>query len=104
MICTLTARRLNTGAYDQFRTAWDATYTTSDEIRRWASIYHARDLTDPDIVVSLGLFDGTADELRAVQAGISSDSVDLIAPHVAAVLLDGSYEVLAELAPSSDAP
>ena len=63
MICTLTARRLNPGAYDEFRAAWDATYTTHDEVVRWSHIYHARDLTDPDVVVSFGLFDGTADEL-----------------------------------------
>jgi hypothetical protein len=104
MICTLTARRLNPGAYDEFRAAWDATYTTHDEIRRWSHIYHARDLSDPDIVVSFGLFDGTADELRAIQARISSSDTDLITPHVATTLLDGSYEVLAELTPGTDAP
>ncbi len=96
MICTLTARRLNAGAYDDFRAAWDATYAGNDELRRWSQVYHARDLTDPTIIVSFGLFDGTADELRAAQARMSGDGTDLIAPHVAAVLLDGSYEVLAE--------
>ena len=103
MICTMTARRLNAGAYDEFRDAWDATYRTQDEIRRWSHIYHARDLSDPDIIVSFGLFDGTANELRAIQARNSSDNADLLAPHVAANLLDGSYQVLAELTPSSDA-
>ncbi|MGH2861734.1 MAG: hypothetical protein ACRDLT_09570 [Solirubrobacteraceae bacterium] len=104
MICTLTARRLNPGAYDEFRAAWDATYTTHDQVRRWSHIYQARDLTDPDIVVSFGLFEGSADELRATQAGISGDAADLITPHVTTVLLDGSYEVLAELTPSSATP
>jgi hypothetical protein len=104
MICTLTARRLNADAYDEFRAAWDATYTTDDEIRRWSHIYHARDLTDPDVIVSFGFFDGTAEELRAIQARNSSANADLIAPHVATNLLDGSYQVLAELTPSSVAP
>jgi hypothetical protein len=101
MICTLTARRLNPGAYDDFRAAWDATYTTHAEIRHWSHIYHARDLSDPDIVVSFGLFEGTADDLRATQAATSSDTTDLITPHVAATLLDGSYEVLDVLTPST---
>jgi hypothetical protein len=104
MICTLTARRLNPGAYDAFRAAWDATYTTHDEIRQWNSIYHARDLTDPDTVVSFGLFEGTADELRTTQARMSRNDTDLITPHVAATLLDGAYEVIAELTPSTDVP
>jgi hypothetical protein len=104
MICTLTARRLNPGAYDDFRAAWDATYTTRDEIRRWSHIYHARDLTDPDVVVSLGIFEGDDDQLRAVQEGMSGGTADLIARHVAATILDGSYEVIAEITPRTDAP
>ncbi|MGH2860893.1 MAG: hypothetical protein ACRDLT_05205 [Solirubrobacteraceae bacterium] len=103
MICTLTARRLNPGAYDEFRAAWDATYATHDELGRWSHVYHARDLTDPAIIVSLGLFDGTADELRAAQAHMSGNTTDLITTHVAATLLDGSYEVVAELTPNSGA-
>jgi hypothetical protein len=76
MIGTMTARRRNAGASDEFRDAWDATYRTQDEIRRWSHIYHARDLSDPDIIVSFGLFDGTANELRAIQARHSSDNAD----------------------------
>ena len=47
-------------------------------------IYHARDLSDPDIIVSFGLFDGTANELRAIQARHPSDNADPLAPRVAA--------------------
>ena len=101
MICTLTARRLNPGAYDEFRAAWDATYAIHDELGRWSHIYHARDLTDPAIIVSLGFFDGTADELRAAQASMSGSISDLITTHVAATVLDGSYEVVDELTPAS---
>ena len=55
MICTLTARRLNPGSYDQFRSAWDPGAVPVG----WTRIYHCRDVSDPDVVVSFGLFDGT---------------------------------------------
>jgi|SRR5579871_2903296 len=100
MICTLTARRLTPGAYDAFREAWDVSYMNEAAIRRWKRIYHVRDVTDPDIIISFGLFDGTLNELREAQTAIGrSQQVDRIAPHVADVLLDGSYEVIEELTP-----
>jgi len=99
MICTFTARRLKPGAYDAFRAAWDPN-TTGNELRGWKRIYHARDIADPDVVISLGMFDGSLDELREAQAQLGRQSqVDRITPHVQQVLLDGSYEVVEELAP-----
>ena len=73
MICTFTARRLNTGAYDAFRAAWDPG-TTGDELRGWTHIYHARDVADPDVVISFGLFDGSRNELREAQARLGRRS------------------------------
>ncbi len=100
MICTFTARRLKRGAYDAFRAAWDPD-TTREELRRWVRIYHARDIADPDVVISFGLFDGSVDELREAQAQLGRQSqVDRINPHVEQVLLDGSYEVVEELVPN----
>jgi hypothetical protein len=96
MICTLTARRLKPGAYDAFRSAWDPGGVPSG----WAHIYHCQDVEDPDVVISFGMFDGTLDELRDAQAELGrSSQVDRIGPHVEQVLLDGSYEVIEELAP-----
>lgn len=100
MICTLTARRLNPGAFDAFRAAWDVSYMDQDVIRRWTRIYHVRDVTDPDTVISFGLFDGTLEELREAQASMGHGAqVDRVTPHIAEVLLDGSYEVVEELIP-----
>ena len=100
MICTLTARRLRAGSYEQFRAAWDPTAGDPEALRRWTRVYHCRDVTDPDVVISFGLFDGTPDELREAQTRLSRDSqVDRVAPHVQKVLLDGSYEIIEELAP-----
>ena len=98
MICTLTARRLRPGAFDEFRAAWDPGDDTPEAMRRWTRVYHCRDVADPDVVLSFGLFDGTIDELRAVQAEVGrDDQVARIAATVEEVLLDGSYEVVEEL-------
>ena len=67
MICTLTARRLKPGAYEQFRAAWDPGDTDADVLARWRTIYHCRDVRDPDVVISFGLFDGSLEDLRAAQ-------------------------------------
>jgi hypothetical protein len=95
MICTLTARRLTPGSYEQFRAAWDPAGTTAINHGGWTRIYHCQDIADPDIVISFGLFDGTREQLREAQQQIGRDSqIDRIHPHVREVLLDGSYEVI----------
>ena len=97
MICTFTARRLKPGAYDAFRAAWDPS-AAGEALRRWTHIYHARDVADPDVVISFGLFEGSLDELREAQGQLGRQSqVDRIDPHVHEVLLDGSYEIVEEL-------
>lgn len=100
MFVTLTARRLNPGAYDAFRASWDPGETDLAALRHWKRIYHVRDVSDPDVVISFGLFDGSLDELREMQARMGrGDQVDRVDPHVKETLLDGSYEVIEELAP-----
>ncbi len=99
MICTFTARRLKAGTYDAFRAAWDPR-TAADELRGWTHVYHARDVADPDVVISFGFFDGSLDDLRAAQARMGRESqVGRVSAHVEEVLLDGSYEVVEELIP-----
>ena len=101
MICTLTARRLKRGAYQKFREAWDPTRVDSEALRQWRQVYHCRDVSDPDVVVSFGLFDGSLEELRLAQTELGRESqVDRVEQHVADVLLDGSFEVIEELAPA----
>jgi hypothetical protein len=100
MICTLTARRLRPGDYETFRQAWDPTRANNDALRQWTRIYHCRDLSDPDVVISFGFFDGTLEQLREAQRRLArSEQVDRINPHVNEILLDGSYEVIEELIP-----
>ena len=103
MICTLTARRLNPGQADDFKAAFEAAGKGAPEevMKRWKKIYVCRDVTDPDVVLSFGLFDGTVDELRAIQSemGGESERVAEFDQFVAEVLLDGSYEVVEEIEP-----
>jgi hypothetical protein len=94
MICTLTARRLNPGSYEPFRSAWEP----GQPPEGWTHIYHCRDVEDPNVVISFGLFDGTLEELRQAQARLGRESqLDRIGPHVQEVLLDGSYEIVEQL-------
>jgi hypothetical protein len=100
MICTLTARRLKPGAYEAFREAWDPKRSTDDALSGWGRVYHRRDVSDPDVVISFGLFDGSVEELREAQTRLGRHSqVDRIGPHLEEVLLDGSYEVVEQLTP-----
>ena len=98
MICTLTARRLNPGRYEEFRSAWNPEDVEAVHRLGWRRMYHCRDVSDPDVVISFGLFEGTVDELREAQQQMGRGSqVDRISPHVAEVLLDGSFEVVEAL-------
>jgi hypothetical protein len=100
VICTLTARRLKPGAYDAFRRAWDPMRGDPDALRQWVRVYHCRDVSDPDVVISFGLFDGSLEQLREAQARLGRASqVERVEPHVEHLLLDGSFEIVEELSP-----
>jgi hypothetical protein len=95
MICTLTARRLNPGSYEPFRAAWEPAGTAAVNHAGWTRIYHCRDVADPDVVISFGLFEGTLEQLREAQEQIDRASqIDRVSPHIREVLLDGSYELI----------
>jgi hypothetical protein len=102
MIVTLTARRLRSGAEQEFRAAFEGAVDTMPEeaIARWSRVFVCRDVRDPDVVLTFGLFDGTLDELRDLQGQPEREAqLDAIGPTVAEVLLDGSYEVIREIEP-----
>ena len=75
MICTLTARRLNPGQAADFKVAFERAGEVAPEevMKRWKKVYVCRDVTDPDVVLTFGLFDGTVDELRAIQSGMGGE-------------------------------
>jgi hypothetical protein len=102
MICTLTARRLQAGHEPEFRAAFErsAEELPKDAGARWTKVFVCRDVADPNVVLTFGLFDGTLEELRDIQAQADREGMlARLGPHVEAVLLDGSYEVLEEIEP-----
>jgi hypothetical protein len=67
-------------------------------IARWHPIYHVRDVSDPDVVISFGFFNGSLEELSGQQARAGrGEQVARIAETVEEVLLDGAYEVVEQL-------
>jgi hypothetical protein len=102
MICTLTARRLKPGGFEDFKAAFEgAVEGIPDEVNeRWRNVYVCRDVTDEDVALSFGFFDGTLEELREIQSRYESETPSASAEGlVEDVLLDGSYEVVAEFTP-----
>jgi hypothetical protein len=102
MICTLTARRLRSGAEEEFRATFEGAVDTmpEDVLQRWSRVFVCRDVRDPNVLLTFGLFDGTLEELREIQGRSEREAqLDAIAPTVDEVLLDGSYEVIREITP-----
>ena len=96
MICTLTARRLKPGAYDDFRAAWGRGHDERPDLaERWNPVYLTRDVSDENVVLAFGMFNGTLEELRAVQEEYGyGDRRSEVDGFVEEVLLDGAYEVI----------
>lgn len=102
MLCTLTARRLTPGAFEEFHSVFEKAgeATPSEVMKRWKKVYVCRDVADEDVVLTFGLFDGTLEELREIQATAPPPaSSEAATKLIADVLLDGSYEVLQEITP-----
>jgi hypothetical protein len=101
MICTLTARLLRPGSYDDFRKAWGGDgHEVPEGAEKWNLIYHCRDVNDENVVVSFGMFQGGIDELRQAQKDMAYEGeVSKVDPYVDEVLLDGAYEVVEEITP-----
>lgn len=64
-------------------------------------VYVCRDVSDSNVILSFGLFDGSLDELREIQNSAGGERVrtEPMAGLVEAVLLDGSYEVIERITP-----
>lgn len=100
MICALTVRELKPGTFDDFRTAFMAGMDEGDPPPGFVRFDMVRNVDDPDEVICFGLFDGSADELRAsAQQGGYAEQLERIQPYVDAVGADGLFEVVEELDP-----
>jgi hypothetical protein len=59
-----------------------------------------RDVTDENVALTFGFFEGTLEELRGIQQGSEGGPQSgQLSSHIEDVLLDGSSEVLVEITP-----
>jgi len=99
MLVFFSGRRLKPGSFDQFRNAWMP--EDQDLPDGTIAIYHARNLKDPDEVISFGLFDGDRDARGQIR-GEEADELrrqDAMAAFVENIPLEGVYEVVEEIKP-----
>jgi hypothetical protein len=101
MLCFLTARRLKPGTFDEFRKAWEPDEWPPQFVRA----YHVRDLTDENMVVSFGLFDGTPEDYRQLRTDERAGEVEdlrqrKMSEFVDQTVLDGVFEVIDEVTPA----
>jgi heme-degrading monooxygenase HmoA len=94
VIVMFSARRLKPGAWEQFRRAWDPGDVRPPGFRR---AYHARNVRDPDEVISFGLFDMTVDDYRQWREDsdrAEMERVDRLSAFVENEPVSGVYEVI----------
>ena len=90
------ARRLNPGQYEAFRKAWEPPEGFPEGFAR---AYIVRDMNDPDVVITFGLFevsDERADQLRTELEPSERARHEAMAPYVAETLVTGLYDVVHE--------
>jgi hypothetical protein len=90
------ARRLNPGQYEGFRKAWEPPEGFPEG---FAHAYIIRDMNDPDVVISFGLFevsDERAGQLKAELEPSERARHAAMAPYVAETLVAGLYDVVHE--------
>jgi hypothetical protein len=96
MICALTVRTVDPAKFDEFRRAFMGDMAENPPAK-FVRFDMVRNVDKPDEVVCFGLFDGTAEELRAMSAGHGRDEqLEAIEPFVQAVGTDGLFEVVEE--------
>lgn len=97
MIVMLSARRLEPGAWEQFRAAWDPGEEPPPGFKR---AYHVRNIRDEDEIISFGLFDMSVEDYhrwREENDSRETSRVDRISTFVRNEHVSGVYEVIDEL-------
>jgi hypothetical protein len=99
MLVFFSGRRLKPGAWEQFRRAWDP--DGGDPPPSTVAIYHARNVKDPDEVISFGIFDIDRNDISSVRGDEQAElrRQDEIAAFVQNVPMEGVYEVIEEIRP-----
>lgn len=100
MLYVLTARRLKPGTFEDFRAAFMGDNTEKippnpTAAGRFVRFNLVRDVTDENVVVTFGMFDGTRDELEATQKAVGYYERRAAADaFVDEVLVNGVFDVL----------
>jgi hypothetical protein len=98
MLVFFSGRRLKPGSWEQFRRAWQPEGDLPDGVK---AIYHAKNLKDPDEVISFGIFDGDRDAVSGVRGDEAAElkRQDAMAAFTQNIPLEGIYEVIEEIKP-----
>ena len=104
MVCALTVRTLEPGAFDQFRAAF-MEGMEHDPPEGWVRFSMIRNAEMPDEVICFGVFDGTVEEVRSSAARHGyAQQLERIAPFVRSVGTDGLYDVVEDLVAEPASP
>jgi len=100
MFLALTVRKIKPGEFDGFRAGWEP---KGDEYPPgFVRAVHARNVNDPDEIVSFGMFDASREDLEAWRernADAERLRQDGMARHVASTGTDAFFEVIEEVTP-----
>lgn len=102
-VVPLTERRLHPGMFDRYLAATQAALEAmgSDPLPGLARMLVLRDTADPDHLVQLGIVrTGDLEATRAAAAARRPAMLESIAPFVADVGLDATYQLVEELSPA----
>jgi hypothetical protein len=106
MLCFLTVRKLKPGSFEAFHEGWMPKPGEMDPegADRWTGIYTLRNLSDPDEVISFGLYDGDASDLEQMRGDerytqARDNQRARITPHIESIGADGVYEVVEVVKP-----
>lgn len=94
MIVMFSARRLKSGAWEQFRRAWEPGESMPPGLRR---AHHARNVRDEDEIISFGLFDMSLDEYHRWRGEADAEEnqrVEALSAFVENQHASGVYEVI----------
>jgi hypothetical protein len=103
MLVFFSGRRLKPERWEEFREAWGP---SGDELKEHlpegaVAVYHARNVKDPDEVISFGIFDVDAGDRDAVRGDEEEElkRQEAMGKAVHDTPLEGVYEVIEEIRP-----
>jgi hypothetical protein len=93
MLCAHSIRRLKPGTFDQFTASFGP--PDGADPRGWVRYHVLRDLTDENVVITFGFFDGSLEEMERSQDALGyAEQKAAIAPLVDELLSNGVYDIV----------